>query len=430
MEMTKQHMMFAWMLWGLASGFYFLEYLARVAPGVMVPELMSAFSTTAFGLGSFAAFFYYGYVLMQLPVGILVDRWDPRFFLIIATSIAAIFYIVFACTSQLVIAQFARFFLGIVSAFGFITSLKIISLWFPANKRGVLVGITQSMGMFGAILGIAPVSLLVTFVGWRFSIGIIAFIFFLLSLSIFLIKPIGFRSAPVVVSHSPLSEPIKSMIRHVLFNLLNVVKRPQTLLLALYTGLLYAPLVAFGEFWGTNFLHTVYGLTTHTAALGNSLIFVGWAIGAFSIGWLSDYLECRKVLMILSAVLNIIFVFLILYVPHFHSLFWLFTLLFFLGLSNTGSSLSFNVIMEIHPRESAGTAIAFLNMSMVLFGTFLQIAIGFLLDFFWSSHLMHHIKTYSALDFRYAMSGLLVFLILAAIIACFIRETFARHVEQ
>ena len=67
-----------WLIWGLGAAFFFAEYYARVAPSVMATDLMQAFQVNAFALGSLSAFFYYAYVAMQLPVGMMMDRFGPH----------------------------------------------------------------------------------------------------------------------------------------------------------------------------------------------------------------------------------------------------------------------------------------------------------------------------------------------------------------
>jgi sugar phosphate permease len=67
-----------WVLWGLAAFFYFFEYFLRVAPSVMVPQLMETFSVDATAIGTLSAFYFYIYAPMQIPVGVLTDRYGAR----------------------------------------------------------------------------------------------------------------------------------------------------------------------------------------------------------------------------------------------------------------------------------------------------------------------------------------------------------------
>jgi fucose permease len=67
-----------WFIWLLAAGFYFYEFVLRVSPSVMVDELMTSFGITASAVGVLSAFYLYAYAPMQLPVGLLMDRYGIK----------------------------------------------------------------------------------------------------------------------------------------------------------------------------------------------------------------------------------------------------------------------------------------------------------------------------------------------------------------
>jgi MFS family permease len=68
----------AWTIWGLGAVLYLTGFYQRVAPAVMTAELMAAFQINAAALGNLSAFYFYSYVAMQVPTGILADAWGPR----------------------------------------------------------------------------------------------------------------------------------------------------------------------------------------------------------------------------------------------------------------------------------------------------------------------------------------------------------------
>jgi len=143
----------AWLIWGLAAGFFFIEYIARVAPSVMVPDLMSAFSVDATHLGTLSAFMLFAYVAMQIPVGTLVDRFGPHKLLTAMALLCGLACILFSNTHQIIFAELARLLTGISAAFAFVGALKLASTWFPSSRFGLLAGATQALGMLGAFVG-------------------------------------------------------------------------------------------------------------------------------------------------------------------------------------------------------------------------------------------------------------------------------------
>jgi len=68
----------SWFMWGLGASLYLIGFFQRVTPAVITTELMHDFAISAAGLGSLSAFYFYSYVLMQVPTGILADRLGPR----------------------------------------------------------------------------------------------------------------------------------------------------------------------------------------------------------------------------------------------------------------------------------------------------------------------------------------------------------------
>jgi fucose permease len=69
---------YPWIIWTIAAGFFFYKYLIQVSPSVMTNDLMKAFQVNGAGLGNLSAFYFYAYLLMQIPVGMMLDKFSPR----------------------------------------------------------------------------------------------------------------------------------------------------------------------------------------------------------------------------------------------------------------------------------------------------------------------------------------------------------------
>ena len=155
---------------GIAALFYLYEYFLRIAPSVMTTELANAFHINATQLGVFSAFYYYIYTPMQLPVGILMDRYGPRRLLTFATLICALGAYLFAGTNLLSVAELGRFLTGLGSAFAFVGALKVASIWFSPERFATIAGLATSIGMFGGLIGDNFMTLMVQFLGWKSTI--------------------------------------------------------------------------------------------------------------------------------------------------------------------------------------------------------------------------------------------------------------------
>src|SRR5579872_6627578 len=109
--------LYPWIIWAIGASFFFYKYLVQVSPSVMTTDLMKAFHIHGAGLGNLSAFYFYAYLIMQIPVGILLDKYSPRFLTSIAILVCAISTLIFSQTDSLWLACIARAFMGAGAAF-------------------------------------------------------------------------------------------------------------------------------------------------------------------------------------------------------------------------------------------------------------------------------------------------------------------------
>src|SRR5215216_3156420 len=110
----------AYVIFLLSATFYLYEYVLQVAPSVMADSMMKTFNVTAAGFGIISAFYFYAYAPMQLPAGLLFDRYGPRKLMTTALILCALGSFFFASTDSLVTAAMGRLLIGVASAFSFI----------------------------------------------------------------------------------------------------------------------------------------------------------------------------------------------------------------------------------------------------------------------------------------------------------------------
>ncbi|MDX2345653.1 MAG: MFS transporter, partial [Legionella sp.] len=153
---NKKNLNVAWLIWGLAAAFYFSDYLARVTVNVMHRYLQLDFNMNEAQFGMLSASFYVPYILMQIPVGLMVDRMSIRWVLTTMSLLAAFGCCVFGLADTLMMAFVGRMLIGFTAAFAFISTLRLATSWFPPKMMGLLAGLTQAIGMLGAASGQAP----------------------------------------------------------------------------------------------------------------------------------------------------------------------------------------------------------------------------------------------------------------------------------
>ena len=102
----------SWSIWAVAATFYLAAFYLRSSPAVMTTELMRDFGIGASQLGAFSAVYFYAYIAMQIPTGVLVDSWGARRLLIGGSLVAAVGACLFAATSSYGLASTGRLIVG------------------------------------------------------------------------------------------------------------------------------------------------------------------------------------------------------------------------------------------------------------------------------------------------------------------------------
>lgn len=365
-----------WIIWGLGTLFFFAEYFVRVSTGVMSPLLMEELHVKAAAVGTLSAFFYYSYIGMQIPVGVLVDKLGAKFLLVITTFIFGIACILFSTISTIWTGCIYRFIMGFTGAFAFVGTLKLITVYFESRQFALLAGITQGFGMLGAVIGTAPISYLFHVYGWRNTIFFIAFIFIAISIALVLfvkeIHPQKHNSHIPTAKKSSLWQDIKSLIkvRGIFFN-------------CLFIGLMYAPTTTFGEQWGALFMSTSLNISVTQGSLMIGFIFIGMAIGCPLIGFISDHLQSRVKVMRFCSLACFILIILIIYpnqLGFYPSNYTYYILMFLYGIFNSAIVPSYALSSELVSRKISGIALGLTNMASVIIGSLLIPLVGLIID--------------------------------------------------
>ncbi len=403
----------------LASLFYLYDFLVRVMPSAMTDELMSSFHIGAATLGIMVAVFYYAYAFMQIPAGLLFDRVGTRLLLTIMVLMCAFGTLLFGVTDSVVVATIGRFLIGFSSAFAFLGALVLAARWLPHKYFALFVGLVQLLGCIGAIVGEAPVAIAVKHFGWRTTNFAAAFIGLILAMLFWVLL----RDHPEgTVDKRQHFRDIK-----VLDQLRAVFQNKQNWSIATYAFAIWAPVTVFAALWGVPFIKTLYSLNATSATVLVSFVWIGIGVGCPLIGWWSDHIERRKMPMIVSSVLGLIIACVMLYFNGI-SIYWMYLILFLLGVSIGSMVLSFGLITDINSSTTVGTANGFNNMAILMGGVIFQPMVGFVLHWFWTGNLVNKIPVYTLHSYKLALSIIPLCFLLAFIAAVFfIKETYCKN---
>ena len=408
----------AWVIWFLSAFFMFYKYALEVSPSVMTTTLMRAFDISGVGLGNLAACYFYAYLLMQIPAGLLLDKFGPRKVTTIAFAVCALGSFLFARADNLWLACIGRFLTGAGAAFAAVNCLKLIANWFPFRHFAVMAGLMMTLGMLGAVGGQAPLSAFIEALDWRAAMEFIGIAGLILA-ALFWV---------VVRDRAPEHKTEKHLVPQNLSfmkSLRSILKHSQSWWLSVYSGFAFAPVMVFGGLWGVSYIAEAYCLTSNMAAQAVSLIFIGFAVGAPVFGWFSDWIGKRNVVMFWGTLVSLFAISAVIYLPGI-SLFSLHFLLFFFGFTISSFLLCFTMIREIHLPILAATAIGFMNAFDALFGAFSDPFTGKILDMNWDGKLVDGARVFSISAYKIAFLTLPIYLVIALVSIKKIKETYCK----
>ena len=116
--------------WLVGALFFFYAWILRVSPSVMVEDLMRDFAVGGAVVGNLSALYFYGYAGMQIPVGLLLDRFGPRRLMTAAAGLVAVACLLFAASQGLASASLMRFLIGAGCAFSLVGAMAVAGQWF------------------------------------------------------------------------------------------------------------------------------------------------------------------------------------------------------------------------------------------------------------------------------------------------------------
>ena len=159
-------------LWIICSFFMFYQFLLQSSPSVMIQPLSKDLNTTSLGVSWLSSAFFYTYVLLQIPAGMLVDKGNIRYIFTLGISGLAMSCLGFAFADNLYASVTCRILMGIFAAPGLVGAFYIIDQRFFKRYFSFLVGITEMGTILGAAIGQAVLAQGVIYIGWRSTLMI------------------------------------------------------------------------------------------------------------------------------------------------------------------------------------------------------------------------------------------------------------------
>jgi MFS family permease len=395
--------------WGAALIFYFLEYVVRSAPAVMIPELTTAFSVDAVGVSAIIGAYYYTYSITSLAAGAALDRFGAKAPVAIGAVLLGIGCLLFVVSVPL-IGYLGRLLQGAGSAFAFTGAVFLATHGFSGSVLATAIGFTQCFGMLGGSAGQFAVGPLIHgTLGWKGFWVATAIACLAIGIALFLITPMEGRG-----DNAPAREGLIAPFKTVFSN-------PQSYLCGIIAGLLFAPTTIGDMIWGVAFFQQDRGVEYARAVSIASMVPLGWVVGCPLLGWLADYVGLRKPTLILGAVVMLMSVIATAYT---NDTTFNYISMFVLGVGSGAAMIPYTIIKEVNPDKAKGSAVGVINF--ITFGVTAAVAPIFAREHgrslaSSSDHLAH---------FKGAAGFWVVAIVIAIGLALFLRETGAKASEE
>jgi MFS family permease len=397
----------------LASAFIFYKYALEMAPDVLNLTWQHDLGLTPGQIGNIAASYYYAYMILQIPIGLIADSWGVRKVSIMGLLCCVAGSLVLSFAHGFWLAELGRFITGLGAAGAFICGVKLITIWFPARLFAPLVGLFIMLGILGGVGGHQPLADLIHAFGWRASLHLAAVIGFVL----IVLYLIFLKDKQHVDQDS--SSGTSGNLWH---GLRVVLSSKQSWMISIYSGFMFAPLVVLGGVFGVSTLRGLYTITVHQATFSAQALFVGFALCAPVSGWLSDKMGRRIPLMVAGPLLAM----LVLLAIYFHliSISLLPIAMFLFGFMLGGFLPCFSFIKEVNPLLCAGCAVGFMNTFEAAFSGFAATVAG---------HLPHWLSGFAFVSTVGPHKLILIFLLIEMLVGMLfligLRETNCRQAE-
>jgi len=399
-------------IWGICALFFLYEFFLRTVIGTYQHPVMQDLDLTSFQFSLLSTtIFLFIYGLMQIPVGIIVDTIGLKKSLIIGALICTVSSTGFAYAYSYPMAIFFRMLMGLGASFGFVCLLISVHEWMPHRYSAMFIGLSQFIGTLGPMIAAGPLDSLSESspINWRFIFLSMGGIGSVITLLIFLFVENKKKQAGEYII---LQKPEK-----ITLSISRLFTRLQPWHIAIFTASVYFTIEYLSENEGRALL-SLQGVSPNAASYMITTAWIGYAIGCPLLGFLSDMLERRKVIMSASAFLGLIAIIGILYPPGRIALQIAF---FTLGISASGQSIGFATIAEQFKKQFVALGFGLNNAVVTTISAINAPLLGLLLD------TVKHDDAISLAEYRIVFTILIIIALIAILFSTFlIKETYCK----
>jgi MFS family permease len=388
----------AWVIWLAALSVYVLAIFNRSSLGVAGLLATQRFGISATQLSFFTVLQLVVYAGLQVPIGVLLDRYGSRILLLGGLVLMTVGQLAFAFATSFPLAVLARAVVGAGDAAIFVSVIRLVTVWFLVRQAPMITQLTGQLGQVGAIVAAAPLSLALRHLGWTKSFAIAS-----------TLGLVGVLLVALLVTDSPYArERVARIKMRALARSLRLVwGNPGTRLgmwshfTSQFSGTVFALL------WGYPFLVRAEGLSPDTAST-LLMLMTGWIIvSGLVLGTMVSRFPYYRSWMVLGIVVAMALGWAAVLARSTPAPLWMLVVLVCLmATGGPASMVGFDLARTFVPVEASGRANGFVNIGGFSASLLTMALIGVVLDWHSGGGGIH---TYDLDDFRVAMSVQVVF---------------------
>lgn len=410
-----------WFYWLLGTLCYFYQFVFRTIFGTLGDDITAKFQLSVTDLSTFFAAFMIAYPLMQIPAGILLDKYGPRKMLTFAMFCLSGGILIVSLTHSFPLAIGGRVLMGVGAAFAFAGTSKIVTIWFPLRMMGFLLGATVFLGGMGGAFSKHLYDALPHH--WDLSESLLYM--GLSGLCIACVIGFFLREKKNLSVGAAGAVPIKKTT--FVEDLRLILTNKQILTAAFFTFFAYLPISIIGDSWGPIAFQKIFGATKELADKTLTYFYIAFAIG--SLFYSSIVTTLSKIRYVLFVEFGFALVFLYILLIHtsigqdtFYGVPGFLILSALLGFNLGGVALAFPLGCSHASKEISATIVGVMNMLCMISGGIFSKLIGHLLHFYWDGATAQDgTPIFSGAAYQSALKPLLVTSVLALILLIFLR---------
>ncbi|WP_058037683.1 nitrate/nitrite transporter [Rhodococcus sp. KB6] len=344
-----------WLVWGVGVFAYVIAVLHRTSFGVSGLSAADRFSISPSVLSSFVVLQIVVYAGMQIPAGVLLDRYGSRIMIAVGAFIMMSAQLALAFTESLPVAIDARIAVGAGDALTFISVLRLVPQWFPPRQVPLVSQFTGILGQLGQVMSALPFMLLLSGPGWTFAYGsaaAVGLLAFALALSVIRDAPPGADVVAVPAGAKEIGRQIKT-----------VWMRPGTRLgFFSHMGTQFS-ITTFALLWGVPYLKSAQGLDSATVGSLLTLSVISAIVAGPILGILTGRYPMRRSWLVLTIMVASALMWTIVLSRSEPSPLWLLTILVVvISVGGPGSVIGFDYARTSNPSSAMGTAQGMVNI--------------------------------------------------------------------